>query len=123
MRFSQGLSGWPHKASVSSLCPRFSVSEWSFNSFKPLSRSQQRVQVIGHGRVYPFRPDVDRPEQISLPADVEVFKKNQWKFKMAVYLRILGKRKEPVLSVDNFDRVQALFGPLPRLFLRALRQY
>ena len=42
---------------------------------------------------------------------------------MAIYLLILGERKQPMLSVDDFDRVQTFFGRFPRLFLRSFRQY
>src|SRR5207244_4271052 len=88
---------------------RFAVDLRAFGSLKPVFGPEKRIQVECQTGVDPRRLDVDGPEDVGLPADVQP---DECDDRQVVRLiRRFTECPEAVLAIDHLNGVQSFWRP------------
>lgn len=86
------------------LSARFPVDGMSFKLFEPILHAKQWIEVKGQTCIDSLGFDVDGPEEVSLPTNVEPVKGNHGELKV-VAEPVFFEGPKSVLAVNNFDRM------------------
>jgi hypothetical protein len=85
------------------LCSRLAVDRVAIEFLKPVFRPEKRVEIESKAGIDPLRLDIDGPELIRLPANVQIVEGNDGDLIPAGrFLRF--KRPQAMLAVDHFNR-------------------